>query len=54
MMDVEVIDGEKRSKVLNEVNPIENINTNPQSFLNISLVQKEVFLSHTLEEHTYK
>ena len=49
-----VIDGEKRSKALNKVNPIENINKNPQSSLNISLVQKEVFLSHTLKEHTYK
>ena len=49
-----VIDGEKRSKALNKVNPTENINKNPQSSLNISLVQKEVFLSHTLKEHTYK
>ena len=29
--------------MLNEVKPIENINENPESFLEISLVQKKVF-----------
>ena len=35
-----VTDGGKRIKTLNEVNPVENINKNPQSFQEISPVQK--------------
>ena len=34
----------KRNKTLSEVKPVENISTNPQSFLEISPVQKEVLL----------
>ena len=34
----------KRSKTLNEVNLVENISKNLQSFLEISPVQKEVIL----------
>ena len=42
--DEEGIDREKKSKTLSEVKPVENINTNLQSFLEISPVQKEVLL----------
>ena len=44
-----VIDRGKRSKTLNEINPVENISKNLQSFLEISLVQKEVLLLHKLK-----
>ena len=43
----------KRSKTLSEVKPVENINKNLQSFLEISSVQKEVFLSHKFRDHAY-
>ena len=43
-----MIDKGKRSKTLSEVKPVKNINKNRQSFLEISLVQKEVFLSNKL------
>ena len=46
-----VIDRGKRSKTLSEVKLVENINKNLQSFLEISLVQKEVLLSHKLQDH---
>ena len=39
-----VINRGKRSKILSEVKPVENISKNPQSFLEISPVQKEVLL----------
>ena len=39
-----VIDRGKRSKTLCEVKPVENISKNPQSFLEISPMQKELFL----------
>ena len=41
-----MIDRGKRSKTPSEVKPVENINKNLQSFLEISPVQKEVLLSH--------
>ena len=41
-----VINRGKRSNTLNEVKLVENINKNPQSFLEISPVQKEVRPSH--------
>ena len=44
----------KRSKTLSEVQPVENISKNLQSFLEISLVQKEVLLSHKLQDHAYE
>ena len=44
----------KRSKTLSEVQPVENISKNLQSFLEISLVQKEVLLSHKLRDHADK
>ena len=43
------IDRGKRSKTLSEVKLIENINKNPQSFLEISLVEKEALLLHKLQ-----
>ena len=49
-----VIDRGKRSKTLNEVKLVENISKNPTSFLEISLVQKEVLLSHKLHDHAYE
>ena len=49
-----VIDRGKRSKTLSEVKPVENINKNLQSFLEISPMQKEVLLSHKLRDHAYE
>ena len=49
-----MIDREKRSKTLSEVKPVENIGKNMQSFLEISLMQKEVLLSHILRDHAYE
>ena len=49
-----VIDRGKTSKALSEVKPIENINNNLQSFLEISPVQKEVLPSHKLWDHAYE
>ena len=43
-----VIDRGKGSKTLSDVKPVENINKNPQGFLEISPVQKEALLSHKL------
>ena len=43
-----VIDRGKISKTLSEVKPVENINKNLKSFLEISLVEKEVLYSHKL------
>ena len=44
----------ERSKTLSEVKPVENISKNPQSFLEISPVQKEVLRSHKLQDHAYE
>ena len=49
-----MIDREKRSKTLSEVNPVENIRKNLKSFLEISPVQKEFLLSHKLQDHAYR
>ena len=49
-----VIDRGKGSKTLSEVKPVENISKNPPSFLEISPVQKEAFLSHKLQDHAYE
>ena len=38
---------------MSEVKAIENISNNPQSFLEISPVEKEVLLSHKLQDHAY-
>ena len=53
-MHKKVIDTGKRSNTLSEVKPVENINKNLQSFLEISPVQKEVLLSHKLRDHAYE
>ena len=45
--------GGKKSKTLSEVKPVENIGKNPQSFLEISSVQKEVLLSQKLQDCVY-
>ena len=49
-----VINRGKRSKTLSEVKQVENISKNLQSFLEISLVQKEDLLSHKLRDHAYE
>ena len=48
-----MISSGKRSKTLSEVKPVGNMskNLNLQSFLEISLVQKEVLPSHILQDH---
>ena len=38
---------------MSEVKPVENINKNMQSFLEISPMEKEVLLSHKLQDHAY-
>ena len=38
-----VIDRGKRNKTLSEVKPVKNISKNPQSFFEISLMQKKSF-----------
>ena len=52
-MTKKVINRGKRSKIVSEVKPVENISKNLQSFLEVSLAQKEVLLSHKLRDHTY-
>ena len=49
-----VINRGTRRKTLNELKPVENINKNLQSFLEISPVQKEVLLSYKLQDHAYE
>ena len=49
-----MIDRGKRSKTMSEVKPIKNISKNLQSFLEISLLQKEVLPSHKLQDHAYE
>ena len=49
-----VIDRGKRSMTLSEVKQGENINNNLKSFLEISLMQKEVLLSHKLRDQAYE
>ena len=44
----------ERTKTLSEVKPVKNINKNLKSFLDVSLVQKEVLLSNKLQDHTYE
>ena len=43
-----MIDRGKRGMTLSEVKPVKNISKNLQSFLEISLMQKEVLPSHKL------
>ena len=51
---LKVTDRRKRNKTLSEVKPVENINNNLQSFLEISPMQKEVIPSHKLLDHAYE
>ena len=44
----------KKSRTLSEVKPVENMSKNLQSFLKISLVQKEVLPSYKLRDHAYE
>ena len=53
-MTKKVIERRKRSKTQSEVKLVENISKNPQSFLEINIVQKEVFLSDKLQDHVYQ
>ena len=39
---------------MNEIKLVENLSKNPQSFIKISPMQKEVFLSHKLQAHAYE
>ena len=48
------IDKGKRNKTLSKVKPVKNISKNLQSFLEISPMQKEVLLSHKLQDHAYE
>ena len=50
----QVINKGKRSKIVSEVQPVESISENLQSFLEISPVQKEVLPSHKLRDHAYE
>ena len=49
-----MIDRGKRIKTMCEVKPVKNISKNLLSFLEISLVHKEVLPSHKLQEHAYE
>ena len=49
-----VIDRGKRSKTLCEIRPVNEINKNLQSFLEMSSVQKEGLPSHKLQDHAYE
>ena len=49
-----VINRGKRSKTLSKVKPVGNIGKNLQSFLEISLEEKEVLPSHKLWDHAFE
>ena len=49
-----MIDRGKKSKTLSEVKPVKNTRKNLQSFLEISPMQKEVLLSHKLQDCAYE
>ena len=49
-----MIDGGKRSKTMSKIKPVENISKNLQSFPEIGPMQKEVLLSHKLQDHAYE
>ena len=54
MYTADVINRGKRIKTLSEVNSVKNISKNPQSFQEISPLQKEVLLSYKLQDHVYE
>ena len=47
-------DQQRKKKTLSEVKLVENISKNTQSFLEISPMEKEVLLSHKLQDHAYE
>ena len=49
-----VIDRGKRSKTMNKVEPVENINKNLLICLEISAKQKEALPLHKLQVHAYE
>ena len=49
-----VIDRGKRSKTMNKVKPVENINKNLLICLEISAKQKEALPLHKLQVHAYE
>ena len=49
-----MIDIGKRSKTQSKVKPAENVSKNLQSFLEVSLVQKEIPPSYKLQDHAYE
>ena len=49
-----VIDRGKRIKTLSEVKLVKNTSKDPQSFLEMSTMQKEVLLSQKVQEHVYE
>ena len=49
-----VINRGQRNKTLREVKSFKKKSKNPQSFLGISPVQKEVLPLHKLQEHVYE
>ena len=49
-----MIDRAKRSETLDEVKVVENLNKNPENFLEMSPLQKEVLLSNKLQDHAYE
>ena len=51
---MKVINRGKRSKMLSEVKPVENISNNQQNFLEISPVQKQALFLYELQDHTYE
>ena len=53
-MTKKVINRGKRSKTPSEVKLVEKINKSQLSFLEISPVQKEVLISHELQDHAYE
>ena len=44
----------KKSKILSEVKPVKNISKNLQSSLEIGPMQKELLLSHKLQDDAYE
>ena len=44
----------RKEKTWSELKLVENIHKNLQSFLEISPTQKEVLLSHKLQDHAYE
>ena len=53
-MTKKVIKRGKINKTLSEVKLVKNISKNPQSFLEISPMEKEVLVSHKLKDHAYE